>query len=164
MDAGARLSRNVQCARMFGLSLWEIALILVVALLVLGPERMPKMLREIGKGMRELRRASSGLREAIDEPLEELRKPLQDIRDELTDTVYRAERDIRDSVEEVAAEEDAAPVHSPDSAEKAAPSLAEGGSPAADSAAGRAPPIERQVSRGTAPLPPKRADETGDDE
>ena len=42
---------------MFGLGVWEFALILVVALLVLGPERLPKVARTLGRGMRELRKA-----------------------------------------------------------------------------------------------------------
>ena len=44
---------------MFGLGLWEFMLILVVALLVLGPERLPKIARQLGKGMREFRRVAS---------------------------------------------------------------------------------------------------------
>ena len=43
---------------MFGLGIWEIALILVVALLVLGPEKLPKVARQLGRGMRELRKAA----------------------------------------------------------------------------------------------------------
>ena len=44
---------------MFGLGVWEFALVLLVALLVLGPERLPKVARTLGRGMRELRRAMS---------------------------------------------------------------------------------------------------------
>lgn len=43
---------------MFGLGLWELALILAVALVVLGPERLPKIARQLGRGVRELRRAA----------------------------------------------------------------------------------------------------------
>ena len=42
---------------MFGLGIWEFALILVVGLLVLGPEKLPKVARQLGRIMRELRRA-----------------------------------------------------------------------------------------------------------
>lgn len=51
---------------MFGLGTWEIAVILLVALLVLGPDKLPKMARTIGKGLREMRRATSELRMNID--------------------------------------------------------------------------------------------------
>ena len=64
---------------MFGLGVWEFALILVVALLVLGPERLPKVARTLGRGMRELRKAMSDFQTNlnsvdIDERREE-RKP-----------------------------------------------------------------------------------------
>lgn len=53
----------------------ELVLILVVALLVLGPKRMPELARTLGKGLSEFRRASNELRQslAIDEIQNELR-------------------------------------------------------------------------------------------
>ncbi len=51
----------------------EILVILVVALLVLGPERLPEAARQAGKVLAEVRRMSSGfqaeLRDALDTPL-----------------------------------------------------------------------------------------------
>ena len=44
---------------MFGLGFGEIILVLVVALLVLGPEKLPKLAKQLGRGMREFRRAAS---------------------------------------------------------------------------------------------------------
>lgn len=38
----------------------EIAVLAVIALLVLGPARLPEAARSVGKGMRELREAMSG--------------------------------------------------------------------------------------------------------
>lgn len=51
---------------MFGLGTWEIAIILLVALLVLGPDKLPQLARTIGKGLREIRRATSDLRMNLD--------------------------------------------------------------------------------------------------
>jgi TatA/E family protein of Tat protein translocase len=42
---------------MFGLSLTEIVVVAVVALLVLGPDRIPSVARSIGRMLAELRRA-----------------------------------------------------------------------------------------------------------
>jgi TatA/E family protein of Tat protein translocase len=56
---------------MFGIGMQELMIILVVALLVLGPTKLPGVARAIGKGMREVRRASDDLRHAVmmeDEP------------------------------------------------------------------------------------------------
>ena len=47
---------------MFGMGTWEIALVLVIALLVLGPDKLPGVARSIGKGLREMRRATNDLR------------------------------------------------------------------------------------------------------
>lgn len=56
---------------MFGLGATEVIVILVIALLVLGPKRLPDAARSLGRGMAEFRRASAELRNAISQPLEE---------------------------------------------------------------------------------------------
>jgi Tat protein translocase TatB subunit len=43
------------------LSLFEILLLLFIALVVIGPEQLPEVLRTVGKIMRELRSASNEL-------------------------------------------------------------------------------------------------------
>jgi sec-independent protein translocase protein TatB len=86
---------------MFGLSFWEIAVIAVVALVVLGPKRLPGVLKTVGQGLRSLRRASSDIRSVIDEPLREVRQPLEDIKNDLYQTVHQLEEQV-----EAAASED----------------------------------------------------------
>jgi Tat protein translocase TatB subunit len=48
---------------MFGIGAEELMLILILALIVLGPERMPKVARDIGRVVGDLRRTSDELRE-----------------------------------------------------------------------------------------------------
>jgi Tat protein translocase TatB subunit len=48
---------------MFGIGPEEVVLILIIALIVLGPERMPKVARDIGRVVGDLRRTSDELRE-----------------------------------------------------------------------------------------------------
>jgi Tat protein translocase TatB subunit len=48
---------------MFGVGPEELVLILIIALIVLGPERMPKVARDIGRVVGDLRRQSDELRE-----------------------------------------------------------------------------------------------------
>ena len=47
---------------MFGIGMQELAIILVVALLVLGPRRLPEFARTLGKGLGEFRKASNDLK------------------------------------------------------------------------------------------------------
>ena len=47
---------------MFGIGTGEILLLLVIALIVLGPERMPKLARDLGRAVAEFRRTSDELR------------------------------------------------------------------------------------------------------
>lgn len=51
----------------FGVSVWEILILLLVVLLVFGPKRLPEMGRSLGKGMREFKDSISG---KDDEPVE----------------------------------------------------------------------------------------------
>ena len=48
---------------MFGVGPEELVLILIIALIVLGPERMPKVARDLGLVVGDLRRTSDQLRE-----------------------------------------------------------------------------------------------------
>ncbi|HET8567791.1 MAG TPA: twin-arginine translocase TatA/TatE family subunit [Candidatus Limnocylindria bacterium] len=48
---------------MFGIGTGELLLLLFLALLVLGPERMPRLARDIGKTVGDLRRTSEELRQ-----------------------------------------------------------------------------------------------------
>ncbi|NIU86349.1 MAG: twin-arginine translocase subunit TatB [Nitrosopumilaceae archaeon] len=51
---------------MFGIGTTEILIVLVIALVLLGPKEIPKIARTIGRGMRELERAKDELKESIE--------------------------------------------------------------------------------------------------
>jgi len=46
---------------MFGIGLQELLVIMVVALIVLGPKRIPELARALGKGLAEFRRATGDI-------------------------------------------------------------------------------------------------------
>ena len=52
---------------MFGIGFSEILLILVVALVVIGPKRLPELARILGRGLAEIRRASDEFRGVLNE-------------------------------------------------------------------------------------------------
>lgn len=51
---------------MFGIGFPELLLILAIALVVLGPEKLPQIARMIGKGLGEVRRATEEVRAEIE--------------------------------------------------------------------------------------------------
>jgi len=57
---------------MFGIGLPELIVILGVALIVVGPERLPELAKSIAKGLMELKRAAMTLKENIDEELKDI--------------------------------------------------------------------------------------------
>ncbi len=50
---------------MFGIGIPELLVILVVALIVLGPKRLPEVAKALGKALGEFRRATSDLSEEL---------------------------------------------------------------------------------------------------
>jgi Tat protein translocase TatB subunit len=48
---------------MFGIGTGELLLLLIIALIVLGPERMPRLARDLGRALAEFRRTSDELRD-----------------------------------------------------------------------------------------------------
>ena len=57
----------------------ELIVIFIVALLVIGPDKLPSYAKKFGNAMREFRKASSDMtqdiRESVVEPLEEAQRP-----------------------------------------------------------------------------------------
>jgi Tat protein translocase TatB subunit len=67
---------------MFGIGMPELLLILGLALIVLGPKKLPELARALGKGMAELRRAT-------DEIKDEFRHMENDIQDASADATAK---------------------------------------------------------------------------
>jgi len=52
---------------MFGIGMPELIVILVIALIVIGPQKLPDIARSLGKGLAEFKRASEDFRQNISE-------------------------------------------------------------------------------------------------
>ncbi len=74
---------------MFDIGFAELVLLMLVGLLVLGPERLPKVAREAGLYMRKARRAWNQMRYSIERELDakEIREALEATHDETKSAV-----------------------------------------------------------------------------
>ena len=134
---------------MFGLGAWEIGIILVLALLVLGPQKLPELTAQLGKGMRDIRRAANEFTREVN-----LEGHLADIERTVRERTQREMEAEADSAlseareaepdpgpyAKIAAEEEAADgqaEHEPDAVEPAADAIgARNAQPAEDVAGG----------------------------
>jgi sec-independent protein translocase protein TatB len=74
---------------MFDIGFWELVIISIVALLVVGPERLPGLIRDVGRWVRAVRRFVVQTRQELERELDfeeekNLLSSLQDV-DELMD-------------------------------------------------------------------------------
>lgn len=67
---------------MFGMGLPELIIIMVIALVVIGPSKLPDLARALGKGMSEFRKATQEIKDSLD-----VDEDLQDIKKDLVDSV-----------------------------------------------------------------------------
>lgn len=84
---------------MFDVGFAELLLLSLIALLVLGPERLPRIARTLGGLSRKARSSWLSLKRSIDEEIrkQDLKEPVDKFRDDFKSTV----RDFKSSVDEV---------------------------------------------------------------
>jgi sec-independent protein translocase protein TatB len=77
---------------MFGMGMPEIILILVVALIVLGPKKLPEIAKSLGRGIAEFKKATQEFKENldVDNDLKEARDTIREVKDDLEETVRKS--------------------------------------------------------------------------
>lgn len=122
---------------MFDIGFFELIIIGILALLVLGPERLPKAARTAGMWVGRIKQGFSSIQQEVNQQLhiEEMQRQLEDNRRKLEETLRKQEQSIADSTGPQAsgvddsAKEDSAPTLAAGSA--SAPGLsAESAAPA----------------------------------
>lgn len=66
---------------MFNIGMPEIIVILIVAILVIGPKRLPEVANALGKGLAEFKRAMNNVKEEL--KLDEVRDDVNEMKDTL---------------------------------------------------------------------------------
>ena len=67
---------------MFGIGFMELIFIMIIALIVVGPKKLPDLARAIGKGMAEFRKATQEIKDSID-----FDEEIRDVKDDIVDSV-----------------------------------------------------------------------------
>jgi sec-independent protein translocase protein TatB len=97
---------------MFGIGFWELVLIVLFILLVMGPDKIGPIARAVGRAMREMRRGVDEFKDTfqIDEQVRDIEALRSEIVDDVRDGVVDAAQrkvvgdEVKDSIEEVKSE------------------------------------------------------------
>nr|MBL0702210.1 twin-arginine translocase TatA/TatE family subunit [Desulfobacterales bacterium] len=74
---------------MFGISMPEMFLILAIAIIVIGPKKLPDLARTVGKAVAELKKAASDFKEsiAIDDQIKDVKNAADDVSNSIKDVI-----------------------------------------------------------------------------
>lgn len=68
---------------MFGIGMPELVLIFIVALLVIGPQKLPEVLKALGRGLAEFKRATNEIKYTVEMEVDRISEETKDLKQEL---------------------------------------------------------------------------------
>ncbi len=79
---------------MFNIGMPELILIFLIALIVVGPSKLPDLARALGKGIAEFKRAANEIKENLDldDTLGDIKKEVKEVHDAITEIPADSER------------------------------------------------------------------------
>ncbi len=82
------------------IGMMELLVIFIVALVVIGPDKLPEYARKLGEALRQFKKYSSeatkDIREGLVEPLEEAQKPLKEALKPVNDLEKELKSEVKD--------------------------------------------------------------------
>ena len=77
---------------MFGIGMPEMILLLAIALIVIGPKKLPALAKSLGRAMNEFKRATSDIKDSfeIGDEFGDVKKSLNEIKDDVKTSVMSA--------------------------------------------------------------------------
>lgn len=129
---------------MFGIGSTELVIILIVALVLIGPSKLPDLMKSVGKGLSEFRRMSTDVKSTLEREIEKAdeAKRIEETKKELFGDDAKPAEAVADAAKpdaappaaDVAASTEAAPGAKADAAVTSSSHVAGSGEPAASTA------------------------------
>ena len=91
---------------MFGIGMPELLLLLAIALIVVGPKKLPELAKALGRGIAEFKKATNELKESLETNtnFSELKQSFDDIQETVVDATLPSTPSEEASTEEIATE------------------------------------------------------------